>query len=261
VELGPFWVQPFGNDTLKIAIGPQWPDNLAFKIGDFDHWGGWSVQSKDNYWTTDVLGGDLSVVAKPITGLTLVLGFDGVTNTYYEKALFGVGYTIPDIGFVRVQYKHYYEPVTTAPEYTKGVVQAAFQLNPTDSGINVDLGVSYPFSKYQPVRFSVATDDTFGDINIKARFDGQYVNTTSGTTLEGFTYNGHAQVKYAVTDFGKLVASVGLSTDSENTTLDDLGYGFALGAEIPVSVATFSAGVAYSNLKGFLIPLRFVFGL
>jgi hypothetical protein len=263
-DWGRFWVKPFGNDVLLIQIANVDITNLRLTIGDYDHWGNWSVQSKGNGWAMDGVGGQLGFAIKPITGLTAVLGFYDIGTDIYDNFRVGVGYAIPDLAHIRAQYVN----IAGSAADGKGAIQAGFQFKPTDSGINVDLGLAYDFDKADGFKFSVATDDTFGDIAVKARFDGKLVDKS--TTLgDAFVYNAHVQATYAIADFGKLVAGFGLTSDPADFTnyaavanfTDDLAWGLVAGAQIPISVATFSAGISYGNLKGFMIPLRISFDL
>lgn len=183
------WLKPF-NNWLKITLGVFEEDNLRYRIGTTGSgFGNYELYIRNSARDENVLfhrfkssGFGTHIALTPIENLYIGTAFGSVTSIRSFAALtedgalnvlknvqIGAGYTIPGIGFARVQYigerpftNEAIRPNDNVPSIKNdtggnyaflgreavlgnaAAVQAAFQLTAVE-GMNVDIAASIPF--------------------------------------------------------------------------------------------------------------------
>jgi hypothetical protein len=197
------------------------------------------------------------------------------SEAIYKKFQLGAAYTIPNIGMARLQYFNADDAHGTFYAGGSGnVIQAAFQYKPTSSGLMIDAGGTIPLSWKTTVggtttttqadyRAGVATNSTFGDLSLYARFDtafgGKVTKSTvsyDDTSFSGFYFNFHVKPSYklAVGTVGLDFGVEGWSDKPKNRRDgDEYGssagggavFGFAGWFKLPVGPGNLFAGLGF----------------
>jgi len=226
------WVQPF--PMLKIQAGKVQEDTLRGKFDDSNILNGLTgfngVNGKDSYFTRFYPKAGIVVSTTPTEGLFLAAALDAgawgtdedgaatVQNTLTEDMLkaiqIGGGYTIPNIGLARVQYRG-------GGDDAAKWVEAAFAYTAME-GVLVDAGVKFD-TEADTGKNSVAIGASYTKDALYALVRTQVQFGDNGTN-DDLYYKASTDLRYTVADPLALGLEASFDKQGDPLTFDVLPY-------------------------------------